>query len=270
MSYSDFLIRAGGGNSDGTYYTGSAVLNSSLLYPLTSSVNCRVLNQENLLGQINTRGLYFLSSSVSGGAYVNIPDTKSVSLRMWGRINASYIENAVTLLAKHNGYNIANDEDTYNSNPISGYEFGFRGSGNQLFYRFGNYKTNIDGGLNVFSSPISIPIDRWVGLRMDIIPVKVNKIVNGISTNSIFKDVVKLYTASYDAPDTWVQIGDNYELMANGNQFVPWGSYTVNGSARNAGTTVSTSSYGFSARTWRDNGVRTYFDDFKIFVEDAF
>jgi hypothetical protein len=268
MSQSDFLIRPGLYNS-GTEYTGSAVLNNTLSNPLTSSDNCRVLNEDNNNGSWRT-GLFFVSSSVSGGMFINIPETKSVSLRIWGRINdgAGSSNHAISLLAKHNGYNVSVPSgDSNGSIPRSGYEFGLDGGfSGRFFYRFGNYKTSTDGNYQqIYTEDIR---NKWVGLRMDIVPVRVNKIVNGTPVSGTLKDIITLYTASVAAPDTWTQIGSTYELLIEGNQFVPWGSYTATSPI--AGT-VATSSYGFYTSMYTDNGApRMYYDDFKIFVEDAF
>lgn len=266
MSQSDFLIRAGLYNS-GTDYTGSAVLNNTLSNPLTSSDNCRVLNGDNS-NNIWRTGLFFLSSSVSGGMFINIPETKSVSLRMWCRLNsnANAHYNVISLLAKHNGYNVAYPGDSNGSVPRSGYEFGFDGNSNgRFFYRFGNYKTSTDGATQYFY--YEDVRNKWVGLRMDIAPVRVNKIVNGTPTSGTLKDIITLYTASVAAPDTWTQIGSTHELLAEGNQFVPWDSYTAISPI--AGI-VATSSYGFSTAMYTQNDARIYYDDFQIFVEDAF
>jgi len=271
MSQSDFLITAGNAdNAGGTYYTGSAILNSDLSNPLTSSINCRVYNQENLSGFAAIHGLYFVSSSVSGGVLTNIPETKSVSLRLWARFTDSSFSDyqRVSLLAKHNGYNTA-DYMTNNSYPYSGYEFGYRDQNNgTLYYNFGNYKANTGATSVAISGFTNLGINKWVGLRMDIVPVHVNSIINGAPTSGIFKDIITLYTASLSTPDTWSQVYTT-ELTVDGNNFVPWGSYNTISSAPVIGT-VSTASYGFSARSQADTNCRTYFDDFQIFVEDAF
>lgn len=273
MSQSDFLIRAGASNN-GDQYTGSAVLNNTLSNPLSSSDNCRVLNEDNDNSGYQIRGIYLVTSSLSGGMFVNIDETKSVSLRVWGRITNGYLSQRVSLLAKHNGYNIA-DHDT-NAEPATGYEFGYEGGEfygggtGRLFYKFEGYKASSGNTSNVLPGYTQdLGLNKWVGLRMDISPVRINKIVNGTPVSGTFKDIVKFYTASYDAPDTWTQVGSTQEITADGNYFVPWGSYSATGSPYRAGT-VSTSSYGFSVSSPKSTNVRTYFDDFQIIVEDAF
>lgn len=272
MSQSDFLITAGNANGiGGTYYTGSAILNSDLSNPLTSSVNCRVYNQENINANFNSmHGLYFVSSSVSGGTLFNIPETKSVSLRLWARFTDSSfsIYQRVSLLAKHNGYNTA-DYMTNGSYPYSGYEFGYKNPNNgTLYYNFGNYKANTGNTSVTIPGFTNVGINQWVGLRMDIVPVRVNRVINGTPTSGTLKDIITLYTASLSTPDTWQQIYTT-ELPVDDNYFVPWGSYTTTGGAPVIGT-VNTSSYGFSALSETSVASKTYFDDFQIFVEDAF
>lgn len=275
MPQSDFLIRAGANSAAGNLHTGSALFNNSLSNPLTSSTHCRVLNEENSNANYPIRGLYFVSSSVSNGQFVNIPETKSVSLRIWGRANVQNGNCRVGLLAKHNGFNVA-DLDS-GVNPITGYEFGFRPEsyyGDALYYKFAGYNTAAGSiwmnPIPGFSGGAFSVTNKWIGLRMDIVPVRAVQIINGTPTNAIYKDIVSFYTASVNAPDSWTQIGNNYELLAQGTSgFVPWGSYSTSGSPYRAGT-VATSSYGFYVGGFQNDGSRTYFDDFQIIVEDAF
>lgn len=270
MSQSDFLIREAYGNI-GDHYTGSAVLNNVLSpNPLTSSVNCRVLNEDNLSGGNYISALYLLTSSLSGGMFINIPETKSVSLRIWARNNYPDQYQRVSLLAKHNGYNIA--EYYSGSGAATGYEFGYDGSnGGRLFYKFEGYKANSsNSATSVSGYSVDLGTNKWVGLRMDISSVRINKIINGTPVSGTFKDIVRFYTASYDAPDTWTQILVDQELLSDGNNFVPWGSYSTIGSALGGSGIIVTSSYGFFASCYRDSPRKTYFDDFQIFVEDAF
>lgn len=277
MSQSDFVIRRGPSDANLGIHTGSAVLNSLLSNPLTSSVNCRAYNEINLSTGQTISGLFFLSSSVSGGQFINIAETKSVSLRAWCRTN-SYNDGSgrgFSLLAKHNGFNTAFGNSPVRPNDAtSGYEFGFDGLpfdgstfNGRLYYRFGNYKNN-NTAKQVLLSPLNKQ-NVWLGLRMDIVPVRANTIVGGVPVSSTLKDVVTLYTASISNPDNWGQIS-SYELPVDGDDFVPWGSYTLVGSAPGAGSTVTSSSYGFSSYMNVGTNQRVYFDDFQIFVRDAF
>lgn len=256
MSYSDFLIIPGLGDNSAGGFTGSAVLNSAFGTPLTSSVQCRGYKVNN--EQVDTRGMFFVSSSVSGGLFVNIPETKSVSLRCWYRTTSdSGNESGITLLAKHNGYN------TFRGNPSgsitqAGYEFGNNRNDNCFTRKLGGYTA---GPFVENISNTTSPDDVWIGLRMDIVPVRVNRLINGVPTSSSLKDIVSMYTASVSAPDTWLKVYEE-EILTTSGRYVPWGSYN----------TVPTASYGFMAVTsvaYAPNG-KTYFDDFQIFIEDAF
>jgi hypothetical protein len=262
MSYSDFLILPGNGNVVFPP-TGSSILNSSLPNPLTSSVQCRVYDP-NLGGVI--RGNFYISSSVSSSAFVNIPETKSVSLRIWGRAT-NFNPCKFALVAKTNPPNNLTNGIISASLPDCGYEFGFR---NDLLYcSFGGYKAGRSAE-NPFLTSLG-KTDTWIGLRMDIVPVKVNKIINGTPVSGNLKDVITLYTASLSAPDTWGQVYTT-EFLTTNNYYVPWNSFTTTAWANpGPNTLVDTSSYGFAiyGGPYSPNDI-VYFDDFQIFVEDAF
>lgn len=258
MSFSDFLIRPGLNNSSlFNPPTGSAQLNSGLSSPLTSSEFCRVLNRNGLTSACSV--LYILS----GSQYVNIPETKSVSLRVWHRAVPAG-QSFVSLIAKHNGRNSNVNGIISGSFPESGYEFGYNNS--NYFARFGGAQ----GAIGNLYSPQCPQTSVWTGLRMDIVPVKANYLINNVAVSENFKDIVTLYTASVNTPDNWVQVYKT-DILATDSKYVPWGTYTVNGSGvpRGAGTTINSSSYGFAVYSTPSEG-RGYFDDFKIFVEDAF
>lgn len=264
MSYSDFLILLGANNTASSV-TGSSVLNSSLSFPLTSSVQCRVCDPALITG--HTQGNFYISSSVSSSAFINIPETKSISLRIWGR--ATYFNgNAFALVAKTNPPNNYTNGSANGSLPNCGYEFGYNASGDKLYVSYGGYKYSRT------SSDVKTGIgchDKWIGLRMDIVPVRVNKIINGIPVSGTLKDIVSLYTASFSSPDTWVNVLTN-EILTTNNVYVPWGSFTTGpGASPGANQLVNQSSCGFVIDS---NSVigndRVYFDDFQIYVKDAF
>lgn len=269
MSYTDFLITEGNGNVSSPP-TGSSLLNSALSSPLTSSTQCRSFN---VLGESSkqTYGNFLLSSSVSGGIFVNIPDTKSVSMRMWGR--ATYFSvNGFSLLAKTNPPNNSlNDYGNVvgdSSRPNCGYEFQYS------INNYGSYRYSF-GGYSGQRTPIDIVnnlqnFDTWIGLRMDIVPVKVNKIINGTPISSSFKDIVTLYTASLATPDNWIQIYTT-DILTTDSRYVPWDTFTTkNNATPGPNILVNTSSYGFAVRQLASTADKVYIDDFKIFVEDAF
>lgn len=258
MSFTDFLIRPGLNNTFNPL-TGSAQLNSALSSPLTSSQFCRVTNPNGLNNTFHA--LYILT----GSQYVNIPETKSVSLRVWHRLGTIYQAEAC-LIAKHNGRN--NHFGVISGSfPASGYEFGYEENSGRYFANFGGAQGAIT---NLYTA--SAPGQQgnvWTGLRMDIVPVKANYLINNIPVSGNFKDIVTLYTASVSTPDNWVQVYKT-EILATDSKYVPWGTYKVEGSgvSRGSGTTIDSSSYGFVIYTNAFN--RGYFDDFNIFVEDAF
>lgn len=274
MSYSDFLIVTGNNNVS-SYLTGSALLNSTLSNPLTSSNFCRVFNLESLDNN-RTRANFFISSSVNSGSFVNILDNKSVSLRAWVRSTGA--ENGVCLLAKHDIYNNCLLGIQSSSKPRVGYEFGYTSynysnTNGILYYEFGGYRTNIVMPYDstwYARKKEQIGQDIWLGLRMDIVPVKAQQIVDGNPVLLLLKDIVTLYTASVTTPDNWVEIY-NTEILTSDDRFVPWGSYSVLGGVQGAlDPLISTSSYGFSVYGSNYSTLKVYIDDFKMYVTNAF
>lgn len=264
MSFSDFLVVEGLSNQISPP-TGSSVLNSALANPLTSSTQCRAFNADASLSSL-TKGNFFVSSSFNSGTCVNIPHTKSVSLRVWGRMvnNGGF-----GLCAKHNGKNTFLNGNVDGSHPYSGYEFFYNQSnGGTYWIRTGGYLyrwPEID--YQEFSGKGT---NMWIGFRMDVVPVNVTKTINNIPTVTPYKDILTLYTASVSEPDNWIQIY-NTEILTTDVRYVPWGSYTIpNNSNQGANVTIATSSYGFCASSDPYGSSPTYVDDFKIFVKDAF
>lgn len=262
MSYSDFLILPGVGNV--TFPpTGSSILNSALSSPLTSSTQCRAFENST-----RTVGNFYLTSS----QFVNIPNTKSVSLRMWARLTY-FNNNTVSLLAKTNPPNNATNGSMSGTLPNTGYEFIYDpgGSPGRLYYNFGGYSAGRASRETGLLGSIAVGTDVWVGMRMDIIPVLINRLVNGTPVSSSFKDIVTLYTASLATPNNWQQVYTT-EILSTSAQFVPWGSFTTkNNGQQGAAILVNSSSYGFCVDCGQTPIYnRVYVDDFQIFVEDAF
>ena len=294
MSFSDFLVVE-------KYYnqvsppTGSSVLNSilssQLITPLTSSIQCRGFNHEGL-SERRTRADFFISSSVSSSQYVNIEDTKSVSLRIWARTYkdagypyGSYNNDRITLYAKHSPYNsyYNDNQSNGNFNSLSGYEMSLYvwNDGNyarnriQIDFAAGGYYGQMQQTSYVLAEYSAYagykPPIPWIGMRMDIVPVKISRMINDIPQLSIFKDIVTLYTADVSDPDNWTQL-DRKEFLTNDSKFVPWGNYTVqNNGQYGHGQPVLTSSYGFGVyNNDAGTGNRIYIDDFQMYVIDAF
>lgn len=277
MSYNDFLIVQANGNQASSL-TGSSVANTD--FP--SSAQCRVYNYD-LQSNNMTSAFYTVNSSVSGGLCVNIPQTKSISLRCWVFPDTFnyYNANRFGLIAKHNGKNSnqymnGNIDSSY---PNSGYEFIYDAltySQNTGYFRFsrGGYtnptQVKIDG---VFGTRYDI--NKWYGMRMDIIPVKVNRLINGIQQETHYKDVIKLYLAESSSPNTW-NLFYTEEILTTDPTYVPWGSYIIpsNGSAQAyneslQNRTISESKNGFALQCG-SNSNRMYIDEFKMYVKDAF
>lgn len=276
MSFSDFLVTTGYNNQRNPP-TGSSQLNSGLSNPLTSSAQSRILNPGGE-SEARTKGQFFVSSSVSGGMYVNIPSTNSVSLRIWGRLPSSnQVLNGVALLAKNNTERTGLGwHQEYNYSAYSGYEFGIHGQSGEsnnirAYVNFGGYKTLRTGNYGLYHNPvINLAPNTWIGLRMDIVPVNANTILNGIPSVQAVKDIITCYTASLSAPDTWIEVYKT-ELSKTDNRFIPWGSYTTtnfqDGGWGGKNLVVATSSYGFAASCGNNTVDQVYFDDFKMFVE---
>jgi hypothetical protein len=281
MSFSDFFIIPSSDNQ-ASPPTGSAYLNSSIApytTAITSSDLCRAFNGDGNENQ-ETKANFFISSSYLSGQCVDIADTKSVSIRLWGR-NYSYSgQGRVVLNAKHSPYNSYYNSSDNSTNSKSGYEFsystGVDGGSGASFYRYdfvaGGYSANMTETMisRTFVFPpndFSVP---WVGLRMDLLPVKVLTLIDGVSQYLLSKDIVILYTANVSDPTNWTEIYKT-EILTSDSRFVPWGNYTSlsNGQDR-AGNPVLTSSYGFSIRQQSYSFSRTYIDDFQMYVKDAF
>lgn len=281
MSFNDFFIVPAPDNTVSPP-TGSSFLNSllssSYVYPLSSPL-CRSFNENGIANQ-SRRANFLVSSSFSSGSCVNIPDTKSVSLRIWFRSVSYYSGERVTLYAKHGPYNTYYNGDSNGANSKSGYEmsfvYGYNGVGgypyNALTFVAGGYRANMTETAIYTQNlnPYVTNIPPWIGLRMDIIPVKVDKKINGVIQSSLLKDVIKLYTASSYDVNNWSLVNTT-EIFTFDSRFVPWGNYTALSNGQSyAGLPVLTSSYGFSVRQNGDANSKVFIDDFQMHVINAF
>lgn len=262
MSFSDFLV-VDLGTSNGVL-TGSSKANNELSNPLTSSDQCRVWNEANQ-GDSYAKGVFFISSSVSGGNLVNIPATKSVSMRVWGRIENGA---CVVLLAKNSTNTNTAPSFTGNQNggvPNSGYQLNYnQGNGGRFMFAAGG--VNSTDIYSEYEIVTGLGSSIWLGVRMDIIPVSVDRKINGVTVASPYKDIIKIYKASVSDPDNWILV-DTKEYTTDNSRYVPWGSYTIKPNGQASGQTVN-AHYGFGVR--QNGQSRAYVDDFKIFVKDAF
>jgi len=163
---------------------------------------------------------------------LSIPDTKAISVRSWVRHTSHSNNQYAFIFAKdyHNSWD--------NTSAASGYHFGIRLGD---FYFSAKGHTIVEG---FDADPIlgHSTIDRWVHVRMDVIPIKHNGVV--------IMDHVKCYT---EVNNEWVLVVEKY-IESTDSIFVPWQPTTTD------------SHVGFGHWVW-DYWQQSYWDKFEVFTE---
>ena len=205
---------------------GLAIFHTQLCNPLTTGGEyCREFRTDT--GNSTDNG-HFARCNVAGT--VGIPDTKAISVRCWVR-SASYgNDHFAYISAKWT----RSDWVFYHSN--NGYHFGIR-RGDFYIYTNGTNREDI-----VDATPIlgHSTVDRWVHLRMDVIPIKHN--------GSVIMDNLKCYA---EVDGEWVLVKELY-IESTDSNFVSWdyGNQYV----------------GFGHFNWY-NWQTSRFDKFEVFTE---
>ena len=212
MAYSEWLIairsQAGPGIfANGTLPNGedgAARINSALSDPLTASGDfCREydVGSGSRISITTT-----ISSSVSGGLFTEIPDTKAVSVRANIRIgDANSANNCIAIGAKMNpsvqteyrrlcaGYHLVLGRTLIANTP--GLKFYARGD-------------IADATLSSSDLPVSYTNDTWAHVRMDVTP-------------QVGQDKIDVYTGSLPEGGTW-ELVYTTTILNTDSHYVPW------------------------------------------------
>ena len=220
--------------------SGSALLHSGLTSPLAGEGSyCREFS---LTSGTNTKTTISLSSSADGGAYYEIPNTKSISLRAWVRATSVFSSNcAIGITAKLE----PNATDTTNrtTSVPRGYSLVLGDTadlGPLAFLRL--FCDSKFGTISIDTTPIAVSQNAWIKIRMDVIP-------DGT------QDIIKIYSGT-GATGSEVWTLEYTKVVFNTDNFyIPWGET----GAGQVGffTVLPNTSYD------------TYIDRFQVFLEDV-
>lgn len=218
-SFSD-AYRGGGYTLEGL-----AVFHTILENPLTTGGEyCRRFHTNS--GNSYDNGFFARSNQAS---VTNISDTKAISVRCWVRHTAWNNDNMAYISAKYN----RTDWQNYHSG--CGYHFGIKQGDFYLYTNGHNTLHTVDADPILGHSTI----DRWVHLRMDVIPIKHN--------GAVIMDNIKCYT---EVDEQWVLVKELY-IESTDSNFVPW-----------SGTRY----VGFGHFNW-NHWQYSAFDKFEVFTE---
>ena len=204
---------------------GLAVFHDTMANPLTvGGEYCRTFHTNS--GNSTDNGFFARSNQAS---VTNIPDTKAISVRCWVRHTAWSNDNMAYISAKYN----RTDWLCYHSG--CGYHFGIKQGD---FYLYTNGQNTLH---TVDADPIlgHSTLDRWVHLRMDVIPIKHNGVV--------IMDNIKCYT---EVDEQWVLVKELY-IESTDSNFVPWSGDRF---------------VGFGHFNW-NHWQHSWFDKFEVFTE---
>lgn len=210
MAYGDwkFTLRGSGDFANGTLpdgEDGAARLNSSLSDPLTGSGDfCREFA---MVSNNSARVVAEISSSVSGGLFTEVPNTKAISVR------ASLRSSNTTALNMFVGVGAKFDEDAVTNQTYTprGYSVYLgddsSASGNNKLVLSMRDNTSIQKSVLMSGTYGS---DTWHHVRMDVTPV------------GTIQDRIEVYTGSAEGGNSWELV--HTEIVLNTDpHFVPWG-----------------------------------------------
>lgn len=214
---------------------GSALLHASLGSPLAGEGD---YGREYFRVSGQTNSLATLKTSVSGGIFYEIDETKAISLRAWIRItDVDDSSDSIGLVARADPTDLTLDD-----RPAKGYHV-FVGD-----HTVGGATTTLrlfmrgdGGGQVVVNTGYTVANNTWYKVRMDVIPV------------STSNDIIKIYTGTgATGSETWTLRHTEY-VSKTQTHFVAAG-------ATGAG----------KVGYWAMGGTeRAYIDRFQVFLEDV-
>lgn len=210
MAYGDwkFTLRGSGDFVNGTLPNGedgAPRLNSSLSNPLTGSGDfCREFAMVN---SNSARVVAEISSSVSGGLFTEVPNTKAISVRASLRLNTTSTSIFVGVGAK-----LDEDAVTFQTYTPRGYsvylgdDSSATGAGDKLVLCMRD-TTSVQKSVLVSGT---YGIDTWHHVRMDVTPV------------GTIQDRIEVYTGSAEGGNSWELV--HTEIVLNTDpHYIPWG-----------------------------------------------
>ena len=198
MSQNDWQFNVNEGYGNATPPEGTSILHSSLADPIpvsgSSEDRCRRW-QFWANGNGNT-GCFIRTKKTE---FVNVEDTKAISVRAWVRSQNDGNRNAYT------GIQIKATSDSWG--PTS-YNFDLRPSHN-YFELYGTVLSSSTG--------LTVQLNKWYHIRLDVIPIKHN--------NTIIMDYIKAFV---EINSEWILVGEKYIEVIDSN-FISWTGIRYNG-----------------------------------------
>lgn len=250
MAYSDWEIEV-----DGTGFFNNGTLtngedggprqHSSLSDPLTGSGDfCREYTRDT--SNVNAvRAIYTISSSVSGGLFTEVPNTKAISIRANLRMSntAAGTGDNIGIVAKANPP--LNSNSTRSSVGYSLYlgqsDSGFTGDRLNFVAYDGTNTLNVQSAN--FDSSFTVSDNTWYRVRMDVTPV------------GTLQDRIEIYTGSAPEGGSWELV--HTEIILNTDSyFIPWAE-------------AGAGKVGYAASIRGFSSVFNYIDNFEAYVVDV-
>jgi hypothetical protein len=199
MAQNDWYFNVNEGYGNATPPEGTAIQHSSLSDPIPESANA---------GEYTRRWQFWENGNSWTGCFIrtkktefiNVPDTKAISMTAWVRSQNDGGRDAYTGIAI---------KATDNSWSVNAYNFDIRPNSNQFFLEGSYYAPPSELG--------SVQSNRWYHLRFDVIPIKHN--------GSVIMDRLRGFV---EVNGEWVLVGEKY-IEATDGAFVSWEGTRYNG-----------------------------------------
>lgn len=222
MAYSDWKTRVTTGQPGDTWLndsTGASAggprQHSSLTNALTGSGDfCREFRGEDSDDEVRT--IFAISSSVSGGLFTEVPDTKAVSVRASIRTsNVGTPEGMIGISAKMDidGSDGGTNQWYYPArgyNLVIGSHQNYLGSGPTNAANLSLYIYDSTSNRSVVQNVKTVSNDTWYHVRMDVTPV------------GTLQDRIEIYTRPSEDSTNWTL--EHTEIVLNSDSYyIPWG-----------------------------------------------
>lgn len=222
---------------------GAARQHSSLSNPLTGSGDfCREYHAATT-GAVRT--VYTVSSSVSGGLFTEVPNTKAISIRANLRMSNTFPStgDSIGIVAKANpplnssagnspvGYSVHLGRTNNGSN------------GDRLYFVAYDGTNTLNVQSSNFDSSFTVSDNTWYHVRMDVTPV------------GTLQDRIEIYTGSAPEGGSWDLVHTQIILNTD-SYFIPWAE-------------AGAGQIGFQAAVATFSSVFSYIDNFEAYVVDV-
>ena len=216
MAYGDWKLEVDGTGrfNNGTLTNGEdggPRQHSSLSDPLTGSGDfCREYTRDTSNNNA-LRAIYTISSSISGGLFTEVPNTKAISIRANLRMSNTAAGNGdnIGIIAKANP-----PLNSVTTNVPVGYSLHIGQSsnstvGDRIHFVAYDGSTTLNVQSANFDSSVTVSDNTWYRVRMDVTPV------------GTLQDRVEIYTGSAPEGGSWDLV--HTEIILNTDSyFIPW------------------------------------------------